>query len=43
MNDSQQATWKRVRPVLLTTLVPVAAALVGAIDGYMATEIAQRQ
>ena len=27
MNDSRQATWKRVRPVLLTTLVPVMAAL----------------
>ena len=27
MDDSPQATWKRVAPVLLTTLVPVAAAL----------------
>ena len=27
MNESHQATWKRVRPVLLTTLVPVMAAL----------------
>lgn len=27
MGDSHQATWKRVRPVLLTTLIPVVAAL----------------
>ena len=27
MDDSHQATWKRVRPVLLTTLVPIVAAL----------------
>jgi hypothetical protein len=27
MDNSHQATWKRVRPVLLTTLVPVVAAL----------------
>ena len=27
MDEPPQATWKRVRPVLLTTIVPVAAAL----------------
>ena len=27
MDDSPQVTWKRVRPVLLTTLVPIVAAL----------------